>query len=110
MGIFDWETALNKNESLYFYPRSHEILGNFKIQFELSGTYNVVISDVILNGRPALLFEYIDEDDDQPARINTLLTDTTIESMIIYLSSIENTYHGSVYETVYHWISPMFSN
>ncbi|GAB2953811.1 hypothetical protein [Hafnia psychrotolerans] len=108
MGVFDWETALNKDDSLYFYPLSHSILGNYKIQFELSGSYDLIVSDAIFKGSPVILFEYIDEDDDRPALLETIESDSTVEAIIEHLNSTESMYHGPIYKTVYEWVLPLF--
>lgn len=42
---FDWESALNDDDGLYFYPIGHRVDSHFKIHFELSGSYGLSVSD-----------------------------------------------------------------
>lgn len=108
MTSYDWERALNKDDSLYFYPISHSILGHYKIKFELSGVCSLIVSDAVFKGNSVILFEYLDDDDDRPALIGTIESDATIEAMIEHLSSIESQYHGSIYKAVHEWVLPLF--
>ncbi len=103
-----WEWCLNKDDSLYFFPISHTVEGNYRIHFELSGSYNLRVSDADLAGKPVLLFEYIDEDDDQPARIGFIEAESTIEAMIEHLNSIDSIYHEPIYKSVYEWALRLF--
>ncbi|MFJ5459002.1 hypothetical protein [Pectobacterium sp. CHL-2024] len=105
----EWEQSLNKDDSLYFFPVSHVIEGNYKIQFELRGSYNLRLSDAEHNGKQVLLFEYFDEDDDRPASIDTLeIPSTTVEAMIEHLNSVDSIYHKPIYKTIYEWASKLF--
>lgn len=104
----EWQWALDDDHSLYFYPIGHTVEGNFRIQFELSGSNNLRVSDVQLHGKPALLFEYFDEDDDSSAVIDFLTEPTTIKDMILHLNSTDNIYHDPIYKTIYEWAVRLF--
>ena len=103
----EWEWCLNRDDSLYFYPISHTIEGNYRIKFELSGSYNLRVSDVELSGKPILLFEYFD-DDDRPASIGFIESKSTIENMIEHLNGIDSIYHDPIYKSVYEWALKLF--
>ena len=103
-----WDWCLDKDDSLYFFPISHTVEGNFKILFELSGSYNLRVSDATRHGKSVLLFEYFEEDDDRPAIIDLLETTTTIEAMIEHLNSIDSIYHEPIYRAVYEWALKLF--
>ena len=83
---FDWESALNDDDGLYFYPIGHRVDSHFKIHFELSGSYGLSVSDAFFL-KNLFFFEYSDIDDDQPAQIGFIEADVTIESMIEYLKT-----------------------
>ncbi len=106
MNVSEW--CLNNDESLYYFPISHTIEGNYRILFELSGSYNLRVSDAEFNGKPILLFEYIDEDDDRPTSIGFIEVNSTIESMIGHLNSIDSIYHEPIYKSVYEWALKLF--
>ncbi|POU03512.1 hypothetical protein C3369_06720 [Escherichia sp. ESNIH1] len=108
MNSTEWQWALNDDQSLYFYPVGHRIEGNFRIHFELSGSYNLRVSDVHLHGEPTLLFEYFDEDDDSSAVIDFLKVSTTVEDMILHLNSTDSIYHDPIYKTIYEWAVRLF--
>ncbi len=65
MNSYEWEWLLNKDDTLCFFPVGHSVEGNYKIHFELSGSCNLRVSDAEWHGKPVLLFEYFDEDDDR---------------------------------------------
>lgn len=106
---YQWELALNKDESLYFFPLSHKVEGVFTLHFELSGSYSLIVSDADFAGRPVLLLQYIDEDNDRPASIGIIEAETTIESMIEHLNKIDSIYHEPIYRSVYEWALKLFS-
>lgn len=109
MNSYEWAWLLNKDDTLYFFPVGHSVEGNYKIHFELSGSCNLRVSDAELHGKPVLLFEYFDEDDDRPAIIEILeTTTTTVEAMIAYLNSIDSIYHEPIYKAVYEWAVKFF--
>jgi hypothetical protein len=108
MHKFDWEELLNNDDSLYFFPVSHTTLGGFKIQFGLSGSYELTLSDVIHQGKPLIMFEYYSEDDDEPTAIEFMETNNKIETMIEHLKSIDRVYHEPIYRTVYEWAIELF--
>ncbi|MCL9995078.1 hypothetical protein LQF91_12460, partial [Escherichia coli] len=67
------------------------------------------VSDAEWHGKPVLLFEYFDEDDDRPAIIEILeTTTTTVEAMIGHLNSIDSIYHEPIYKAVYEWAVKFF--
>lgn len=99
---------MNKNDSLYFFPIGHTVESNFRIYFELSGSYNLRVSDAEHAGKPVLLFEYLDEDDDRPAAIGIIEASATIESMISHLNSVDSVYHEPIYRTVYEWALKLY--
>ena len=104
----NWGSALNNDPGLYFCPTGHKVVGNYKIQFYLSGTYDLLVSDAVMADKSVLLFEYIDEDDDRPAEIGIIETDVTMESMIEHLKSVEAAYHGPIYESIFGWALKLF--
>ncbi|EPE3622692.1 hypothetical protein ACSIA8_000691 [Serratia marcescens] len=105
---FDWESALNDDDGLYFYPIGHRVDGHFKIHFELSGSYSLNVSDAFFSEKSVLFFEYSDIDDDQPAQIGFIEADVTIESMIEYLKNIDPAYHESIYKSIHEWALKLF--
>ena len=108
MNRSEWFWCLNIDDSLYYFPINHTVKGNYRIHFELSGSHNLRVSDAALAGKPVLLFEYVDEDDDRPAIIGFIEADSTIESMIDHLNSIDSIYHEPIYKCVYEWALQLF--
>lgn len=107
MGTFDWETALNKDDSLYLCPVRHFILSPYKIKFEMYNSY-LVVSDAILKGKPIILFEWIDEDEETPATVGIIENKSTIESMAEVLNTTDSIYHDQIYETIFGWAVGIF--
>ena len=109
MNSYEWEWLLNKDDTLCFFPVGHSVEVNYKIHFELSVSCNLRVSDAEWHGKPVLLFEYFDEDDDRPAIIEILeTTTTTVEAMIAHLNSIDSIYHEPIYKAVYEWAVKFF--
>ncbi|MEG0870580.1 MAG: hypothetical protein RSG77_26595 [Hafnia sp.] len=107
MNYFDISEAVNKDDSLYYMPLSHEICGYYKIKFSMY-CFEILVSDVTYKDRHAVLFELLDEEDDQPSTIELLEIDETIEKMIEHLKSIDSAYHGPIYKSVYEWALKLF--
>ncbi|EKA2132035.1 hypothetical protein OGV46_09175 [Citrobacter sp. Cf108] len=107
MNYFDITDAVNQDDSLYYMPLSHEFCGYYKIKFSMY-SFEILVSDVTYKGRHAVLFELLDEDDDQPSTIGLLEIDETIEKMIEHLKSIDSSYHEPIYKSVYEWALQLF--
>ena len=99
----DLDEYLNKDESLYFYPTNIEIMGEFRIWCSLPGSYDLTLSDVNFKGRPMILIEYKDEDDDRPAEISLFEAGSTIASIVSFLRNMDSVYHETIYRTVFEW-------
>jgi len=107
MGTFDWETALNNDDSLYFCPVRHSILSPYKVKFEMYNSY-IVASDAVLKGKPIILIEWTDEDEDRPATIGMIEHQSTIESMAEVLNATDSIYHDPIYQTIFGWAVDLF--
>jgi len=107
MNNSEWEWCLNDNDALYFMPLDHEVLGNFKIRFQLSGS-RLVLSDVTIKGKDVVLFEYIDEDDEFPGVADFMDTGNTVESMIEHLNATDSIFHEPIYKVVHEWALKLF--
>lgn len=107
MNYFDITDSVNQDDSLYYMPLSHEFCGYYKIKFSMY-SFEILVSDVTYKGGHAVLFELLDEDDDQPSTIGLLEIDETIEKMIEHLKSIDSSYHEPIYKSVYEWALQLF--
>lgn len=97
------EELLNKDDSLYFYPAQVKAEGYYKIWCDLPGSYELTLSDITYQSKPRIMLEYKDEDDDRPAQVSIIESDSTIESMIRFLNTMDEAYHGSIFNVIYGW-------
>ncbi|MCZ4057800.1 hypothetical protein O3W44_01490 [Pantoea sp. LMR881] len=105
---YDWERRLDKDDSLYFYPLTIEVKGNFKIRCDLSGSYELTISDVIYQGKQMVMLEHILADDDDPVSVAFIETDSSIESMIHFIKSTDAVFHEPLHITIHEWALQCF--
>ncbi|MEG3113431.1 hypothetical protein SC127_22120 [Pantoea sp. T14] len=102
----DW--CLNKGDSLYFYPLCIEVQGNYKIWCDLSGSYELTLSDVTYKDKVMVMLEYKDEDDDRPASIAFIETDNSIESMLAFIKNTDSAFHEPLHITIHEWALQCF--
>lgn len=96
----DFETAANKDDSLFFHPVRHEVLTDCRVDFELYGSQIYRLTDAHSDGEPVIIFEYVDEDLHEPGKVVLLKSSLTVAALIVLLN---NGVPNAVYSTVRDW-------